>query len=455
MTSMDPRILVIDDEENMLLMFRQILEKEQYEVETAPDGPRGLQIASDHAVDLVISDLSMPGMDGIEVLKRMKLIQPDAPFIVLTGFGTIESAVEAMKLGAYDYMTKPIHREQLLVTVRKAFDYLQLKREVVWLKEAAVETMSFSNIIGKSKKMKELFRLIRRVANSSTSILLQGESGTGKELFAKAIHYNSPRKDRLFIPVDCGSIPETLLESELFGHTRGAFTGAVASRRGLFEEANGGTLFLDEVGNMSLAFQAKLLRAIQEGEVRPVGSSDRVTVDVRIVGATNKNLKLEVEKGNFREDLFYRLAVVPITIPSLRERKEDIPLLAKFFLEKYSRSTPPPQLTPEALGILLNYSWPGNVRELENLMERAALLCEGALVMPAHLSFDEARDIVPARDGVVPLREATEKTVKIIEKEKILHALAAAGGNKARAAKMLGISRGTLYNKLKELDIRE
>lgn len=451
---MEPRVLVIDDEENMLLMFRQILEKEGFRVETAPDGHTALQAASGYSVDLVISDLSMPGMNGMDVLKKMKLLQPDAPFIILTGFGTIESAVEAMKLGAYDYLTKPIHREHLLVTVRKALEYHRLTREVERLKEEAFETASFSNIIGKSKKMKELFRLIKRVADSSSIILLYGESGTGKELFARAIHYNSPRKNGPFIAVDCGSIPETLLESELFGHTRGAFTGAVRAKRGLVEEAGGGTLFLDEVGNMSLNFQSKLLRAIQEGEVRPVGSSERITVDVRIVAATNKNLKAEVERGNFREDLYYRLAVIPIPLPPLRERKEDIPLLARHFLEKYSRRTPSPQLSPEALGILVNYPWPGNVRELENLMERAALLCEGQAITPAHLSF-ETEESPPAPEGVVPLKEATEKTVKIIEKEKILHALEAASGNKARAAKMLGISRGTLYNKLKELDIRE
>jgi len=449
---MEPRILVIDDEENMVLLFKEILEKEGYKVLTSLDGNEALRIASENPIDLIVSDLSMPEMDGIEVLERIKPVQPDIPFIILTGFGTIETAVKAMKLGAYDYITKPIHRDHLLVTVKKAIEYRKLTQEVRRLKEDAFETASFDNIIGKSKRMHEIFRLIRRVADSTSTVLLQGESGTGKELFARAIHFHSPRKNGPFIAVDCVSIPETLLESELFGHTRGAFTGAVRAKKGLFEEASGGTLFLDEVGDMSLNFQAKLLRAIQEGEVRPVGSSETIKVDVRIVAATNKNLKDQMEKKNFREDLYYRLAVAPITIPPLRERKEDIPLLSRHFLEKFSRRKPPPQLTPEVLGILLNHSWPGNVRELENLMERAALLCEGAEVEPSHLSF-ETEGIPSLKGETIPLKKATEKTVKIIEKEKIMQALAAAGGNKAQAAKILGISRGTLYNKLRELGI--
>jgi len=449
---MEYRILVIDDEENMLLLFKEILEKEGYKVLTSLDGNGALRIASEQPIDLIVSDLSMPEMDGIEVLKRIKPVQPDIPFIILTGFGTIETAVKAMKLGAYDYITKPIHRDHLLVTVKKAIEYRKLTLEVKRLKEDAFETVSFDNIIGKSKRMHEIFRLIRRVSDSNSTILLQGESGTGKELFARAIHFHSPRKNGPFIPVDCVAIPETLLESELFGHTRGAFTGAVRAKKGLFEEASGGTLFLDEVGDMSLNFQAKLLRAIQEGEVRPVGSGEIIKVDVRIVAATNKNLKDQMEKKNFREDLYYRLAVAPITIPPLRERKEDIPLLSRHFLEKYSRRKPPPQLTPEVLGILMNHSWPGNVRELENLMERAALLCEGAEVEPSNLSFET--EGIPSLPGeTIPLKKATEKTVKIIEKEKIMQALAAAGGNKAQAAKILGISRGTLYNKLRELGI--
>jgi len=435
----------------MLLLFKEILEKEGYKVLTSLDGNTAIRIASEQPIDLIVSDLSMPEMDGIELLGRIKPAHPDIPFIILTGFGTIETAVKAMKLGAYDYITKPIHRDHLLVTVKKAIEYRRLTLEVRRLKEDAFETASFDNIIGKSKRMHEIFRLIRRIADSNSTILLQGESGTGKELFARAIHYHSPRKNGPFIPVDC-AIPETLLESELFGHKRGAFTGAVKAKKGLFEEASGGTLFLDEVGDMSLNFQAKLLRAIQEGEVRPVGSGETFKVDVRIVAATNKNLKDQIEKRNFREDLYYRLAVAPITIPPLRERKEDIPLLSKYFLEKYSKKKPPPRLTPEVLGILMNHSWPGNVRELENLMERAALLCEGAEIEPSHVSFET--DAFPSPPGeTIPLKKVTEKTIKIIEKEKIVQALAAAGGNKTQAAKILGISRGTLYNKLRELGI--
>ncbi|HWP56363.1 MAG TPA: sigma-54 dependent transcriptional regulator [Candidatus Acidoferrales bacterium] len=327
MTGEKDRVLVVDDEPNILALFERVLGKEGYRVECASAAEAALGRLETEWFDLIISDLKMPGLDGLELLKRAKALNPGVPFVILTAYGTVESAVTAMKEGANDYLTKPINNEQLKLIVKKALERHRLGGGAHLLRSEPESEHNFSQIVGKSKPMRAVFALMKVVAKSNATVLIQGESGTGKELVARAIHQHSPRRDRPFVAIDCGSVTETLLESELFGHVRGAFTGAVCNKKGLFEEAHSGTLFLDEVAETTPAFQLKLLRVLQENEIRPVGSTKSVKVDVRVIAATNKYLKREVEKGRFREDLFYRLAVVPISIPPLRQRKEDIPLL--------------------------------------------------------------------------------------------------------------------------------
>jgi DNA-binding NtrC family response regulator len=398
--------------------------------------------------DLIISDLRMPGLDGLQLLKNVKEVSPTIPFIVLTAYGTIDSAVAAMKEGAYDYLTKPINNDEIKLTVKKALELHRLTREVERLRGQIEIESDFKNIIGHSRKMRSLFRLIKLVANSSTTILIHGESGTGKELIARAIHYNSPRRDRPFVTIDCGALPETLLESELFGHVRGSFTGAISNKKGLFEEAHGGTLLLDEIGDTTLAFQSKLLRVLQESEIRPVGSNKSIKVDGRVVAATNKDLRECVEKKIFREDLYYRLAVVPVVIPPLRERKEDIPLLVDHFIKKYCEQNrlAPKQVLAQVMKILIDYPWRGNVRELENVIERAVLMSPGPEVKLEALFLEQT-----AEDEVVnPLRQMTHSATEIVEREKIAVAMKKARGNRTRAARLLGISRATLYNKIRQ-----
>jgi DNA-binding NtrC family response regulator len=449
---MSDRVLIVDDEENLVVLFRKILEKEGYQVVTADNGWAALEIIKQGGLDLVVSDLMMPGLDGLGLLGKAKAIDPDLQFIVLTGVGTVETAVQAMKGGAFDYLSKPVQRDAILVSVRRALDHAHLRREVERLRDEVTGLLSFGNLLGKSKRMKELFKLLRRVAETPTTILLQGESGTGKELIAKAIHYNSPRRTAAFVAIDCGAIPETLIESELFGHARGAFTGAVRDKKGLFEEADGGTLFLDEIGNLGLAMQAKLLRVLQEGEVRPVGSNDTIKVDVRIVAATNRDLHEAAQKREFREDLYYRLAVVPLFIPPLRERREDVPLLAEHFVKKFGeRAGSKKRLSTDALAWMLRYDWPGNVRELENVVERAVILCEGDEIRVKHLLVEGGRPI--AEPAPTPLRERTEGVTAETERAAILAALQEAQGNKSKAARKLQISRGTLYNKIRDYRI--
>jgi DNA-binding NtrC family response regulator len=382
------------------------------------------------------------------LLKNVKEVSPTIPFIVLTAYGTIDSAVAAMKEGAYDYLTKPINNDEIKLTVKKALELHRLTREVERLRGQIEIESDFKNIIGHSRKMRSLFRLIKLVANSSTTILIHGESGTGKELIARAIHYNSPRRDRPFVTIDCGALPETLLESELFGHVRGSFTGAISNKKGLFEEAHGGTLLLDEIGDTTLAFQSKLLRVLQESEIRPVGSNKSIKVDGRVVAATNKDLRECVEKKIFREDLYYRLAVVPVVIPPLRERKEDIPLLVDHFIKKYCEQNrlAPKQVSAQVMKILIDYPWRGNVRELENVIERAVLMSPGPEVKLEALFLEQT-----AEDEVVnPLRQMTHSATEIVEREKIAVAMKKARGNRTRAARLLGISRATLYNKIRQ-----
>lgn len=441
------RVLVVDDEENMLALFQKVLGKEGYEVVTASSGEEGLKRLETEWFDLVVSDLKMPGLDGFELLRKVKMVSPSLPCIMLTAYGTVDSAVAAMKEGAYDYLAKPVNNEEIKLVVKKALDLHRLTREVERLRDQIEIEKDFKNMIGRSKPMRVLFRLIKLVAGSNTTILIQGESGTGKELVARSIHYHSPRRDRPFVAVDCGALPETLLESELFGHIRGSFTGAIGNRKGLFEEADGGTILLDEVGDTTVTFQSKLLRVLQEGEIRPVGSSKSVKVDVRVIAATNKDLKKGVENKAFREDLYYRLAVVPIVIPPLRQRREDIPLLIDHFIRKYcgQNRLEVKRISAKALRLLIDSPWPGNIRELENVIERAVLISPGPEIGPEALFLEQAvgEELPP------PLLDATRAAAETVEKERIVEATQKTKGNRSRAAKLLGISRATLYNKLK------
>lgn len=442
------KILMVDDEPNMRALFKKILAKEGYQIETASSGEEAVKLLDKEPVDLVISDLKMDEMDGLQLLRKVKERMPDIPVILLTAFGTIESAVMAMKEGAFDYLTKPVNNDEVKLVVKKALDTYHLRKEVEHLREKADINKDFKDIIGQSPRMRALFKLIKIVANSNTTILINGESGTGKELIARAIHYNSPRKDRPFVTVDCGALPETLLESELFGHVRGSFTGAISNKKGLFEEADGGTLLLDEIGDTTLAFQSKLLRVLQENEIKPVGSNKSIHVDVRVVAATNKDLREGVKNKTFREDLYYRLAVVPVLLPSLKDRKEDIPLLVDHFIKKYCdhNGFSPKQISPQVLKVLIDYPWHGNVRELENVIERAVLISPGNIIKMESLFSEQSS----TDETIDPLQESTHNAIQMLERERIAVAMKKANGNRTRAAKLLGISRATLYNKIRQ-----
>ena len=445
-------ILVVDDEPEMRALLRDVLQERGHQVTLAENGREALKRLGEGDYGVVLSDLRMRGMEGIELLTEIKRGYPDTNVILMTAFGSVETAVEAMKEGAYDYLVKPVKTEELIRVTERAVREAALRREVNRLRREVHKEYSFHQILGKSKAMHEVFELIRRVADSITNVLITGESGTGKELVAKAIHYNSDRREGPFVPINCAAIPETLLESELFGHMKGAFTDAKADKRGLFEEAQKGTLLLDEISELPLTLQAKLLRAIQEREVRRVGSTRAVPVDVRIIAATNLMLTEEVKAKRFREDLFYRLNVIEIRLPPLRERKEDIPLLVEAFLRKCAEASHKEVrgMTESALAMLIDYPWPGNVRELENVIERAVTLARGVKIMPDDLppairgARGERRVIDEAAERTLPLQE--------VEKEYILRILEKTGGNKYQAAQVLGIDRKTLYRKLAEIE---
>ena len=441
------RILIADDEENVRSVFRKILEKEGYEVHCASSGEDALEKLGSEWFDLVITDLRMPGISGLELMRRGKALNPSLPFLILTAFGTVHSAVTAVKEGAYDYLVKPLDTEELKVVVRKALELHRLTREVGRLRDQLAIDFDSHSIIGQSKAMRAIFRLVKLVANSNATILLQGESGTGKELIARALHQHSARNSGPFIAVNCVSLPDTLLESELFGYVRGAFTGASHNKKGLFQEAHGGTLLLDEIADTPMALQSKLLRVLQDNEIRPLGSGKSVQVNVRVIAATNKNLRKEVESGTFREDLFYRLNVVPIVIPPLRQRTEDIPLLVNHFINKHSKQNglEPKKISPPVLRLLLDHSWPGNVRELENVIARAVLINPGPEI--------EAETLFPPQVATHEFSKSLLQTIKgakeHVERQKIAEALQKANGNRSYAAKLLGISRSALYNKLR------
>ena len=452
MTSEAGKILVVDDDADMRGLLSDVLESEGYQVGTAESGEKALQALAEEQYDLVLTDLRMKGMQGTALLSEIKHRYPDTGVILMTAFGTVETAIEAMKGGAMDYLIKPVKTEDVLRTAGRAAREVQLRREVTHLRRAVYKEYSFHQILGKSRPMQEVFELIRRVADSPSNLLITGESGTGKELVAKAIHYNSDRRDRPFVAVNSAAIPEQLLESELFGHMRGAFTDAKADRPGLFEEAQKGTLFLDEISELPLMLQAKLLRAIQEREIRRVGSTKSIPVDVRIIAATNLSLADEVKAKHFREDLYYRLNVIEIRLPPLRDRRDDIPLLVENFLHKCAKANRKPLqgISESSLALLIDYAWPGNVRELENVIERAVTLARAEKIMPEDLpatvqgSRGDRRVLDDAAERTLPLQEVEwEYIKKILEKT---------GGNKYQAAQALGIDRKTLYRKLAEME---
>ena len=445
------RILIVDDEDQMRDLLAKVLEKNGYQVTTAPDGGSALALLEKESMDLVVTDVRMPGMDGMEALKAIKELNPDTGVIIMTAFGSIDQAVQAVKEGAHDYISKPFKIDEMLLTIRKALEERRLRREVTTLRQELRTRYHFENLIGKSRAMQEVFRLIEQVATSRSTVMIYGKSGTGKELVARAIHYNSLRSTKAFVAVNCAAIPSELLESELFGHERGAFTGAIATKVGKFELANGGTLFLDEVGSMRLDLQAKILRGLQEREIERVGGTRIIKIDVRVLAATNRDLKKGVEEGTFREDLYYRLNVVPVTLPDLKDRQEDIPLLANHFVQRFAQESNPNirEISREAMGILLSYPWPGNVRELENVIERAVTLGRGPAILvsdlPPHL---------PGGAGPVERALAHEANLEDLERDYIQAVLRRTKGHQIRAAAILGIDRRTLYRKIRRYGIK-
>jgi DNA-binding NtrC family response regulator len=441
------RILIVDDEDSIRDYLSMMLEREGYEVSACEDGKKALRLSSKTAYDVVITDIQLPGMSGIEVLTSLRESDPTIPVIIITGHASQESAIEALNVGAYYYLLKPVSNEELKQVVRTALEMRRLKEEKDDL-ERALRPTGEREMIGESEKMKSVFELIDRVATTSSTVLLYGESGTGKELVARAIHKRSARSDKRFVSINCGALPETLLESELFGHVKGSFTGAVRDKRGLFVVAEGGTFFLDEVSETSTAIQVKLLRVLQEREVVPVGGTKPTKVDVRVVAATNADLDRAIKEGRFRADLYYRLNVIPITIPPLRERKEDIPLLVEHFLKRFTGGEK--RVSDAAMDILMSYDWPGNVRELENIIERAVILEDGDEVTAESLNVSifperlrkQARTASGGQLGV------TGVTLEELERRYLIQTLEETGWKKKNAAEILGINPSTLYRKL-------
>ncbi len=446
------KILVVDDEPSQRKMLKANLSLDGYEVLEADDGTSAIQKVSEEFFDIILMDNRMSSMDGIEALKAIKKISPGIPVIIITAYASVETAVEALQAGAHDYLTKPLDIDELKIKVQQSLEFWRLKEENILQKRRIENLFDASQIIGRSLKMKEVLETVAMVAPTEATVLILGESGTGKELIANALHQGSARNEKRFIKVNCAALPETLLESELFGHERGAFTGAVGRRPGRFELADGGTIFLDEIGEMTLATQTKLLRVLQEREIEPLGSTRSVKVDIRIITASNRVLREEVRKGNFREDLFYRLNVVPIMLPPLRDRREDIPLLIEHFLNTYNEKNARHLLGfhPRALDAVMRYSWPGNIRELENVVERSVILTKDDYV-----PFSDLPEVIRGASGDQLSEQAREgiragMTIREMEKELIMKTLEDNDGNRTRAARVLGITRRTLQHKLKE-----
>ena len=444
-------ILVVDDESATRALLQEIMEKEGYLVRTAEDGNKALTLLNTHPADLVLSDIQMPGMDGIGLLHEIRVQFPETQVILLTAYGSMNTAVEGIKAGAFDYVSKPFVLDEIRLLAKRAIEHRQILQENRILKEQVQSAFGLDNIQGKSPSMVAVYKLVARVAPTDSTVLICGESGTGKELIARALHQNSRRCSGPFVAVDCGTLTETLLESELFGHEKGAFTGAINTKKGLVELANEGTCFLDEIGDISPILQSKLLRMLQEHEIRRVGGATSIKVDVRIIAATNKDLKQLVTETRFRDDLYYRLNVVSITIPPLRDRSEDIPLLTKFFLQKYGHSDAKhvTEISAKAMALLTQYNWPGNVRELEHTIERAIVLTPHSTIVPEDLPAAIASQI-----HSVAIKESGWKTLDQLEREHILKVLGAYKGDEAQAAETLGIHRKTLQRKLKEYGLR-
>ncbi len=454
-------ILVVDDEPNYLIVLSELLREEGFEVFTAKSGSHGLRVVKGNDIDLVITDMRMPGMDGLELLSAIKEYNRDLPVIMVTAFGEVEKAVVAMRAGAFNYLTKPFNNDELVMNSRKAVEHYSLLKENRRLRDEVRDRYGFANIVGKNKRMRQIYQLIEKVAPTPASVLITGESGTGKELVARAIHFNSTREKAPFISVNCAALPETLLESELFGHEKGAFTGAASLRKGRFELADTGTLFLDEIGDIPLALQATLLRVLQERTFERVGGTRPIKVDVRLVTATNKEIKDEVDKGRFRDDLYYRLNVVRIHLPPLRERRDDIPLLAGHFVGKFAKTLNRPSLeiSTDALRLLTTLPWEGNVRELENTIERAAILCSGDRIEPEDVQPESGS---PGRgkgsgwdpevdfEQLIPAEITLPEVLSRIEEKMLRRALSDADSVQARAAERLGITKSLLQYKMKK-----
>jgi two-component system, NtrC family, response regulator AtoC len=448
-------ILIVDDDLEMCRLLAEILDKEAYQTTTACSGREALEIIGKQSFDLVISDIKMPDINGIDVLKAVKQTSPETIILMITAFGTIESAISAMKQGAYDYIAKPFRIDEIKIGVKRALDQRQLLIEHRHLQQGLKEKYRFDNIVGSSNEMVEIYKLVAKVSSTRSTVLITGESGTGKELVARAIHFNSPRSEKPFVVVNCSAIPETLIESELFGHVKGAFTGATNMRRGLIEESDGGTCFLDEIGDLGLNVQSKLLRVLQEREIRRVGSDETFKVDIRVIAATNKELELAVKEGKFREDLFYRLSVVSIHLPPLRNRKEDIPLLIHHFLNKYSLVNDRllPSFAPDAQRLLSNYTWPGNVRELEHVIERAVTLSTSPMIMAEELPPKIYQPQVGVEPQATNLPQAG-LTLDEINKQYLVKTLHATDWNLTKTAELLEISVRTIQRMIERYQLK-
>jgi DNA-binding NtrC family response regulator len=449
-------ILVVDDDPSLRRVLQVQLEQEGYKVAAAASGQQTLSILQVQSFDLVITDLKMPGMSGLELLKHARSQYPQTPIIVLTAFGTVDTAVEAMKAGAYDYLTKPVHPDEMSVVVRRALEHVHLVEQVRTLRTSLNQKYGFENILGRSDVLLEVLDTAARAARSNSTVLIRGETGTGKELLARAIHFNSSRSNNSLVTINCGAIPKDLIESELFGHRRGAFTGAVAEKKGKIELADGGTLFLDEIAEMSPDLQVKLLRLIQEGEIEKVGSEVKAKVDVRIIAASHRDLQAMIEDGTFRDDLYYRLAVIPLMLPPLRERSEDIPDLVQHFFRKSQERNRRPELAmpPALLPYFVRYRWPGNVREMENIVERIVVLARGSHVTIADLPefLTQERASIDALEIDLPSQGIS---LEAIEKEIILRALRKCDWNQTRAARYLDLSRKTLIYRIEKHGIHK
>jgi DNA-binding NtrC family response regulator len=447
------RILIIDDDPAMVSVISDICQERGHQTVAYASGSKALENLSAQAPQLVISDMRMDKVGGLDILRECREVLPQTPVILITAYKTVESAIEAMKLGAYDYITKPFKVDELQLTIQRALDNQSLVRENKNLRQIVKEKYRFENIIGTSVRMQEIYNLIAKVADTDSTILIQGESGTGKELVARALHFNSNRQHQPFVAINCSALPENLLESELFGHKKGSFTGAVQDKMGLFEEAELGTIFLDEVNSMAQPLQTKLLRVLQERQIRRVGDTKTVPINVRVLAATNELLGDKIKTGNFREDLYYRLAVIPIEMPALRERPDDIPLLVNHFLAKNASQTgtEPKKIDPKAVEMLSQYRWPGNVRELENAIERACALCDDGLIRTTDLPPQVVRHATSPpieHTGTMPVGQTLDEYIRDQERRYIDETIKFNGGSREKAAKMLEISMATLYRKL-------